>query len=51
MDVIIKLVIDPFVLAKKLYSKEVMPEDVYKKVKDTREECLEQFFWLVWLLY
>ena len=38
--------IDPFVLARKLYSKEVISEDVYRKVKDkqcrdTSEERLE----------
>ena len=46
-DIIVESGIDPFVLARKLYSKEVMPEDVYKKVKDkecrdTNEERLDK---------
>ena len=45
-DVIVESTIDPIVLARKLYSKEVISEDVYKRVKDkssrdTNEERLE----------
>ena len=46
-DVIVGSGIDPFVLARKIYSEEVMSEDVYQKVKDkecrdTKEERLEK---------
>ena len=45
-DIIVESTIDPIVLARKLYSKEVISEDVYKRVKDkssrdTNEERLE----------
>ena len=45
-DIIVESTIDPIVLARKLYTKDVISEDVYKKVKDkacrdTNEDCLE----------
>ena len=45
-DVIVESTIDPIVLARKLYTKDVISEDVYKKVrdkasKDTNEDRLE----------
>lgn len=45
-DVIVRSNIDPIALARKLYSKEVISEDVYKRVKDkssrdTNEDRLE----------
>ena len=33
-DVIVESNVDPFALARKLYSKEVISENIYKKVKD-----------------
>ena len=33
-DIIAESSIDPFTLARKLYAKEVFPEDTYKRVKD-----------------
>ena len=36
-DVIIESGIEPFVLVRKLYTKKVVPEDVYKKLRD--KEC------------
>ena len=46
-DAIVESGIDPFVLVRKLYSKEVVPEHVYKEVRDkecrdTKEERLEK---------
>ena len=35
-DIIIESTIDPFVLARKVYSKEIIPEDVYKRVRDNQ---------------
>ena len=45
-DIIVESTIDPFVLARKLYSKKIISEDVYKRVKDkvsrdTNEDRLE----------
>ena len=45
-DIIVESTIDPVVLARKLYSKQIIFEDVYKKVKDkvsrdTNEDRLE----------
>ena len=45
-DIIVESTINPIVLARKLHSKEVISEDVYKKVKDkvsrdTNEERLD----------
>ena len=45
-DIVVESTIDPIVLARKLYSKQIISEDVYKKVKDkvsrdTNEERLE----------
>ena len=33
-DIIVESTIDPFILARKLYSKEIISEDVYKRVQD-----------------
>ena len=33
-DIVVESTIDPIVLARKLYSKQIISEDVYKKVKD-----------------
>ena len=33
-DIIIESNIDPFTLVRKLYSREIIPRDVYKRVKD-----------------
>ena len=46
-DTIVESTIDPKALARKLYSKEVISESVYKKVKDretrdTKEENIEE---------
>ena len=45
-DIIVESTIDPVVLARKLYSKQIIFEDVYKRVKDkasrdTNEDRLE----------
>ena len=43
-DIIVESNVDPFALARKLYSKEVISENIYKKVKDreTRETCSDR---------
>ena len=45
-DIVVESTIDPIVLGRKLYSKQIISEDVYKKVKDkvsrdTNEDRLE----------
>ena len=43
IDTIVESTIDPFALVRKLYSKEVISKDVYKRVRDkeSRDTCWE----------
>lgn len=48
-DIVIELSIDPFALARKLCSREIISGNIYKKVqdketKDSMEDCLDKIF-------